>query len=115
VTHADAGEFFKKHAKLSQGKAYEGFSCVALDAYDGEGLVPVHLQAAPFLRDVVSCLSPGGMIICNLFNGEPGQPAGIRLEAFIARLKDALGKGGRVTRLAVEGQEMNVIVQAYRS
>ena len=88
---------------------------MALDAYDGEGLVPVHLQQRPFLRDVCACLQPGGIIICNLFNGEPGSAAGARLEAFLGQLHEAMGKGSEVERLVVEGQEMNIVVRARKA
>jgi len=111
VRHGDAAVVFRELAEQQPG----GLCCVALDAYDGEGLVPVHLQQAPFLRDVCSCLEPGGMVICNLFNGIPGSAAGGRLEAFVGQLEKALGKGGQVTRLVVEGQEMNVVIQARKA
>jgi len=55
------------------------------------------------------------MVICNLFNGIPGSAAGGRLEAFVGQLEKALGKGGQVTRLVVEGQEMNVVIQARKA
>ena len=66
-------------------------------------------------RDVCTLLEPGGVIIGNLFNGEKGNAAGDRLEAFLAQLRKALGKGGEVTRLVVEGQEMNVVIRARKA
>lgn len=114
VSHGDAAALLQTMASrgLAKGKA---FCCIALDAYDGEGLVPEHLQAAQFLQDVCRCLAPGGLVICNLFNGARNTAAGHRLEVFVGRLKTALGSGGSVTRRIVEGQEMNVVIQGYKA
>jgi spermidine synthase len=50
-------------------------AAVFLDAFDGEGETPAHLLAPVFLRECREALAPGGVLVCNLFNGATGSKA----------------------------------------
>lgn len=48
-----------------------GALAVFLDAYDGEGKIPAHLQSPAFLASCAAILAPGGVVVANLYNGAP--------------------------------------------
>jgi hypothetical protein len=86
------------------------FDFALLDAYDGNGDVPTHLQAGCFLADVGRALTAGGFVLANLWNGsDAAKRAG---EQFA---KDLHASVGRVFALQVEGHEQNIIVLSMKA
>ena len=81
-----------------------------LDAYDSEGRVPAHLQAERFVRDAAAALSPGGVVVANLFDSS--EVARAESKAFSRRLRQAIGP---VFALRVVGHEANIILLAIKS
>jgi len=104
--HGDAKDVVNGYARYSNL-----FDCVVLDAYDGEGRVPAHLQEEDFLRQCGESLSPGGWVVANLFNGEEARGATSR---FVAALEAALGAGAPSVVLPVHTQETNVVLAARK-
>ena len=102
VTIADAAVHMAALARGADGAA--PLRLVLLDAYDGRGRVPAHLQRAPFLRDLAASLAPGGAVLANLFHG--------RHTEFARALRRALG--GRVFSLRVKGHEQNIVLLATK-
>ena len=91
------------------------FDCILLDAYDGQGCVPAHLQEAPFLDSCAAVLSKQGCVVANLWNGPPDSEPGIALARFSKSLRNSLAKVSncaRVRLVTVDGQENNVVVLA---
>ena len=58
VTHADAATYAARRRDASATSAAP-LRCVVLDAYDGCGNVPNHLQQRPFLEDLAALLREG--------------------------------------------------------
>ena len=85
------------------------FDLALLDAYDGRGDVPAHLQREPFLEGLSRVLRPGGFALANLWNGSDRARA--ECARFAAKLRAAVG---RVYVLRVAGHEQNVILLACR-
>ena len=101
--------------------------CVLLDAYDGKGRVPAHLQQAPFMEALHAALAPGGSIIANLWDGAP--TASAAANTFAQRLATAAsdpanktaastlkvaGSGLDVYSLRVVSQEANRVLVALK-
>ena len=68
-----------------------GFCSIFLDAYNAEGETPAHLLCADFLRSCRDALAPGGVVICNVFNGATGSIARANAQRFAAVLAEAVG------------------------
>ena len=82
---------------------------VLLDAYDGCGNVPKHLQEADFLSKVSETLSASGFVVANLWNGS--NEARRACKAFGRKLRSCVG---RVFFLRVEGHEQNIILLSVK-
>lgn len=93
-------------ARLTAGS----FDGALLDAYDGGGCVPSHLQEAAFVRHVAACLVDGGAVVANLFNGTDAARASC--DAFARTLR---GEIGPVIRVPVVGHEDNIILIAVKT
>ncbi|KAK3258240.1 hypothetical protein CYMTET_32707, partial [Cymbomonas tetramitiformis] len=105
TTLGDAAAFVKSRAGIGAG-------CVFLDAYDGCGKVPPHLEKDEFLESCASALRPGGILVVNLFNGVPGSPERQELAKFARKLERIIGPTYSVK---VEEQQTNVILVATSS
>ena len=84
-------------------------AAVFLDAFDGEGETPAHLLAPVFLRECREALAPGGVLVCNLFNGAGDSKARANVEAVARKLREDVGP---VYSLQVAGQEESVVLVA---
>ena len=84
-------------------------AAVFLDAFDGEGETPAHLLAPAFLRECREALAPGGVLVCNLFNGAPQSKARANVEAVARKLRENVGP---VYSLQVAGQEESLVLVA---
>ena len=102
VTVADAGAYVRTAPAGS-------IEALLLDAYDSEGRVPAHLQAERFVSDAAAALSPGGVVVANLFDSS--EVARAESKAFGRRLRDAVGP---VYALRVVGHEANMILVAIK-
>jgi hypothetical protein len=103
VVHlADAAEAIRQ----SSGS----FDFALLDAYDGDGNVPAHLQANAFVADVGCALTADGFVLANLWNGSHAAKRG--REQFAKNLRASVGE---VFALRVEGHEQNVIVLSMKA
>ena len=90
------------------GGAARPFDCVVLDAYDGAGCVPAHLQSPAFVESCAAALGPQGWVVANLFNGPEADAATGCFRATLERLV------GPVVALPVRTQEMNVVLAAQK-
>jgi hypothetical protein len=94
VVIADAAMFMAGAAAKTETTAVAeagGALAVFLDAYDGEGDVPAHLQSSAFLQSCKAQLAPGGVVVANLYNGAPGTPCRRAAELFAAKLRENVG------------------------
>ena len=73
------------------GNAPERPTHVLLDAYDGEGNVPAHLQAEAFVALCGRVLAAGGALVANLWNGPPGTRAHAEARRFAAAVRRHVG------------------------
>lgn len=102
VVHlADAAEAIRQ----SSGS----FDFALLDAYDGNGDVPSHLQASSFVTNVGCALTANGFVLANLWNGSDA--AKRAREHFSKNLQASVGK---VFALQVEGHEQNIILLSVK-
>ena len=62
----------------------QSVGCAILDAYDGRGRVPAHLQAEPFFHHLAAAIAPGGIILANLWYGTEASQAAA--DDFVSRL-----------------------------
>ena len=92
---------------VAAGKATP-FGCVVLDAYDGAGCVPTHLQSPAFVASCAAVLQPEGWVVANLFNGPGADAATGRFRTTLERLV------GPVVALPVRTQETNVVLAARK-
>ena len=93
----------------ADGAGGGSIDALLLDAYDSEGRVPAHLQAERFVRDAAAALSPGGVVVANLFDSS--EVARAESKAFGRRLRDDVGP---VYALRVVGHEANIILLAIK-
>ena len=130
VTHADAATYAARRRDASATSAAP-LRCVVLDAYDGCGNVPNHLQQRPFLEDLAALLREGwgeggsvqegglsvqrgglsdregglSVLLANLWNGSASARASC--DAFARLLETTLGP---VFSLRVLGHEDNLVL-----
>ena len=110
VTVCDAAEYLGGGSEAAAGAGT--LDTIFLDAYDGEGNTPPHLTEAAFLRSCGDALAPGGVLVCNLFNGARRSEA----RAEFARVAAALGACvGPVYSVPVATQEESVVLVARRA
>lgn len=109
VAVCDAAEYLGGGGEAA---AKESLDAIFLDAYDGEGNTPPHLTEAAFLRACGDALAPGGVLVCNCFNGARRSEA----RAEFARVAAALGACvGPVYSVPVATQEESVVLVARRA
>ena len=69
----DAGEYVQRLAEASPASAApggtSGLAAVFLDAYDANAEIPAHLTQPKFLLSLSACLTEGGVVVANVFNG----------------------------------------------
>lgn len=104
--HVDVGDG-QEGLRNAKGTA----RAVFLDAYDGQGRVPVHLRQETFLRECAAALVPGGILATNVFHGEPGSAAVVEAEAFATLVEKHVGP---VHSVVVGGQHANLILVAMK-
>ena len=107
VTLDDAATYLRR--LLTQGSGPSSLSTIFLDAYDCEGRTPKHLMEPAFLSECKEALAPGGVLVCNLFNGATGSRSRSSAEAFAAVLEESVGA---VMSLEVPTQEESMILMA---
>jgi len=66
------------------------FDFVLLDAYDGRGNVPAHLQEASFVGGIAQTIRDGGFVLANLWNGS--EEAKAACGRFSEQLRAAIGE-----------------------
>ena len=107
VTLDDAATYLRR--LLTQGSGPSSLTTIFLDAYDCEGRTPTHLMEPAFLSDCKEALAPGGVLVCNLFNGATGSRSRSSAEAFAAVLEESVGA---VMSFEVPTQEESMILMA---
>jgi len=122
VRRCDAGEHMEKLSAAAKdkgcgvgGSPKQTLSLIFLDPYDAAGDVPTHLTGARFLENCVLALGPGGVLVANLWNGDPGSSKRKAMENFCVKLGVALGESGLVYTIRVHSQQGNVIVVGVKS
>ena len=86
-------------------------SAIFLDAFDGAGNIPAHLTRQGFLRDCEAALAPGGVLVCNVFNGRTGSKARRAIANFQRELERSVGP---VATVPVLTQEESLVLVARK-
>ena len=109
VEVADAYSWMARAAP--RGKA----ALLVLDAYDGAGAIPAQLLTSDFFAHCVRALEPGGVVVCNVWNGPVSSPARSRVINLMSNLQTAMGNGGQLFTLRVASQQSNLVVIAVKA
>jgi spermidine synthase len=115
VLRGDAAVALSDYAAAVRSGKSEGADRLLLDAYEKSGSVPAHLKTPAFLESALSCLSPNGVLVCNLFNGRDGSLQRKELSDYASALRAASGEAGiRLYTVKVSAQQANVMLVAVK-
>ena len=89
-----------------------GLGAIFLDAFNNEGETPNHLLSDSFLRDCQDALAPGGVLVCNCFNGPEGSARRVELARRAAAFAASVGP---VYTFSVPTQEESVVLCACKA
>jgi hypothetical protein len=76
IHECSAERYLEEELERLSSKGYyrlnkQGFSCVFLDCYDGQGLIPKRCLEKSFIQNIYDCLEKtrGGILVCNCWSG----------------------------------------------
>ena len=111
VWEGDAAQYLDGISYAASSAPAAPVASILLDAFDNAGETPKHLLSENFLRSCHDALAPGGVIVCNFFNGPVGSARRAALARCVRLFTQCVGPS---YTMCVPGQEESVVLVARR-